>query len=472
VTDVFDSRIIYNVFKFISGKGFPLTNAKACSMRRHNFFLILFLSLFLATGCTSKKVDQENTDVAEMTGDADVAAADGAEAAEGGEEVSEITDDFGDDAAAPAEGGTEVAEGGAATDELDGLDGDIAAEPDAEGAADTAAADAAAPADDTGLQELATTDEPTAPPADIPADSATGDTASTGMDEAPSYTEEPAPKPVIPLQKMMTTPFTKNGVLLNALYVARPGDTVESVSQKIYGMDKSEELKSNNAVLGRRGMKVGDKVYYNSPQRPGDSSQILTYYEDVGLAPEIYLSKSGDNIRTVAKSLLGNENSWKEIWSTNLEVESKDELAEGTRLRYWGAEAAGTAAPVVAATTPPASPEDTMAPPPPAEVPPPMPDQAAVEAVPPPPPPDMSQAEPPPPAIAEVSEPPPPAEPPAAGGDAAALGALGEDPDQMMALGAGAILLIAAIALFIIIRKKRARRSGIDFQTATHTQIE
>jgi hypothetical protein len=445
-------------------------------MRRHNFFLILFLSLFLATGCTSKKVDQENTDAAEMTGDSDVAAADGAEGAEGGEEVSEISDDFGDDAAAPTEGGTEVAEGGeAATDELDGLDGDVAADPDVAESQDAAPADGAAPADDTGLQELATTDEPAAPPADAPTDSSAGDTASAGMDDSQSYTEEPAPKPVIPLQKMMTTPYTKSGVLLNAIYIARPGDTVESVSQKIYGMDKSEELKSNNATLARREMKVGDKVYYNSPQRSSDSSQILTYYEDMGLAPEIYLSKSGDNIRTVAKSLLGDENSWKEIWSTNVDVESKDELTEGTRLRYWGTEASGVAAPVVAAATPPPAPTDMGTPPPPADVPPPMPDQAAnqppVESVPPPPPPDMAQAEPPPPAMGEVAEPPPPADS-SGSGDAAAMGALGEDPDQMMALGAGAILLIAAIALFIIIRKKRARRSGIDFQTATHTQIE
>jgi hypothetical protein len=175
-------------------------------MRRLNFFLILFLSLFLATGCTSKKVDQENTDAAEMTGESDVVAEEGGDAAS--EEVSEISDDFGDDAAAPAEGGTEVAEGGeAATDELDGLEGDVAAEPDA-GTQDTAVADDAAPADDTGLQDLATNDEPAPPPAEATTDSAMGDMASAGTDDSQSYTEEPAPKPMIPLQKMMTTPFT------------------------------------------------------------------------------------------------------------------------------------------------------------------------------------------------------------------------------------------------------------------------
>jgi len=298
-------------------------------------------------------------------------------------------------------------------------------------------------------------------------DAAADTGAALSADESQGFTEEVAPKPVIPLQKMMATPYTKNGVLLNTLYVARPGDTVESVSQKIYGQDKSAELKASNSTLARRAMKVGDKVYYNSPQRATDSTQILTYYEDVGLAPEVYLSKPDDNIRTVAKNLLGDENSWKELWSTNIDVESKAELPEGTRLRYWSAETS-VAAPI-AAVTPGEAPQQ--------EAPPQMPDvaQAPVE---PPPVQDINQADVPPPVVAEVNEPPPPTEPPPpvpAAPTAAADGmaALGEDPDQMMVLGAGAILLLAGIALFIIIRKKRAKRnSGIDFQTATHTQIE
>jgi LPXTG-motif cell wall-anchored protein len=48
---------------------------------------------------------------------------------------------------------------------------------------------------------------------------------------------------------------------------------------------------------------------------------------------------------------------------------------------------------------------------------------------------------------------------------------LKEDPDQTMLLGAGAILLIAGVLLFVLIRKRKARQD-IDFNTATHTQIE
>jgi LPXTG-motif cell wall-anchored protein len=46
------------------------------------------------------------------------------------------------------------------------------------------------------------------------------------------------------------------------------------------------------------------------------------------------------------------------------------------------------------------------------------------------------------------------------------------DPNQQtFMLGVGAVLLLAAAALFISIRKRRQKRS-IDFNTATQTQIE
>ncbi|MCB0363396.1 MAG: LPXTG cell wall anchor domain-containing protein, partial [Bdellovibrionales bacterium] len=60
-----------------------------------------------------------------------------------------------------------------------------------------------------------------------------------------------------------------------------------------------------------------------------------------------------------------------------------------------------------------------------------------------------------------------------AGPDAESAGfdALNEDPNQTMALGVGALLLLASVALFVIVRKKK-RRQSLDFNTATHTQID
>lgn len=450
-------------------------------MRNKYFLHVVILGFILGgAGCTSKKVEPQdnNAEIAELTGEASDSAVEG-DAAPTTEDSSATADeDFGDDSglegadSAKEEVATkdDAAAGTsdqAATDDMDGLDempADDTAKTDDLAANSDASAEPGLDAG-TSSENLETAE---APPAEEPAPDTS---ASLSADETQGLTDTPVdePKPVIPLQKMASAPYMMSGKPINAIYIARAGDTTKSVSQKIYGEDRSKELKKINPTLARRAMKVGDKVYYNSPQRPTDSTQMLTYYEDMGLAPEVYLSQPGDNIRTVAKNLLGHENSWKEIWATNPDVESKGELAEGTRLRYWSS---APAAPVMAANdTPPPAAAGTTGTPPPAEEPPPMPEE--VSAAPPPaevPPPEPVAAVPPPPPVAAVPPPPPKVNKPVS---ADPMAALSEDPDQMMALGAGAILLLAAIFMFIIIKKKRARRnSGIDFQTATHTQIE
>ena len=139
----------------------------------------------------------------------------------------------------------------------------------------------------------------------------------------------------VPVKKIADTPYEKNGVLVNAVYIVRPGDDLAAISQKIYGADRTQDLVAVNTWASNRAVKVGDKIYYNSPNRPQDSGQLLTYYEDLGLAPEIYISRPGDNIRKVSMNLLGHERSWMEIWATNPDVESKGEIVEGLQLRYW-----------------------------------------------------------------------------------------------------------------------------------------
>ena len=146
--------------------------------------------------------------------------------------------------------------------------------------------------------------------------------------------EAPVQRTWVPVKKIASTPFRKNGILVNAIYLARPGDTLASVSNKIYGADRTNELLNVNTTLGR-GLKVGDKVYYNSPQRPTDDSQLMVYYQEMNLSPELYVSQSGDNIRKISMELLGDEGSWKEVWAINPSVESKGEIPSGTELRYW-----------------------------------------------------------------------------------------------------------------------------------------
>ena len=185
-----------------------------------------------------------------------------------------------------------------------------------------------------------------------------------------------------------------------------------------------------------------------------------------------------ENIREIAKKLLGDSNSWKELWSINLDLESKGELPEGVQLRYW---AATTAAPAMAQTepgleAPPTPPVETaQAAPPPMEQPPmdqamntPPPEVPApppVEATPPPP-----EAPAPPPPVDTAAQEPPPAPSAAEPQPTSVMGIL-ENPDQTMAMGAGAIVLLGAVAIFIMIRKRKARRQ-IDFHTSTQTQID
>ena len=447
------------------------------------FQLILTMALVASLGaCTSKKVEETPDATAEMTGD-EISESD----------VSE--EDFGSEEST-AEGETEVAESPEATESAPSGE---ATESDMEGLADTTTPEEAPVETTPDTASDMTSETPTSDSSDMEGlsaqetpteESVPSDSGSDSLADTSSYTNEapteepPAPKAMIPLRKVETTPWTQAGVLLNAVYVARPGDTFESVSQKIYGdASRVDEMKKVNPTIARREMKVGDKVYYNSPRRPADNTQLITFYEDSGLAPETYVSQPGDNIRAVSQKLLGDSNSWKEIWATNMDVESKGDLPEGTSLRYWSAEVAAPAAPVVAEQPPvePEVPQETPVagtvanndiPPPPSEnamplpeeVPPP-PSEAPVAAAPP-----VQESLPPEPMIAEA---------PPAPMDATLNQPVEHNPladllggeDQTTALMIGALFLIAAAALFIIIRKRKARKN-IDFQTATHTQIE
>lgn len=147
---------------------------------------------------------------------------------------------------------------------------------------------------------------------------------------------EPVAAPTwVPVKKIKTEAFSVGGTNLNRVYIARGGDTAASISTKIYGDNsKQSDLKRWNSWLANREPKTGDKIYYRSPSNPQDQ-MMLTFYEDVGAQPSIYTSQAGDNIRQVSKNLLGENDSWKEVWATNMDVESKGDIPGGLSLRYW-----------------------------------------------------------------------------------------------------------------------------------------
>ncbi len=460
-----------------------------------NRALVLLLSagLMMSTGgCTSKKAAEEEApaDVAEVAGEGDSSAGEGDDIMAADDTVSELgSDELSADEKLPEEGGAD----GTATAEAGGDDfaapgGELAENPEQVEGDDLALSEE--PPADQGMEptpepmaEASPMEEP--PPPSVDESLAAGDSSMDAPMDAPI--EEP--KKIIPLRKIADTPYEQSGVVVNAVYLARKGDTLDNISTKIYGgTDKIKELVKLNPTFKSRDVKVGDKVYYSSPNRPGDMSRLLTYYEDNNLAPETYVVNEPENIRKIAKSLLGDSNSWKELWATNFDVESKGELAAGTQLRYWAAAPAMN----MAESAPPAP--DMAAPPmeaPPAqdlaqqEPPPPPMDSAPQPLDPsmnqsdlPPPPPMEAQAPPPPPPPSDIAPPPPP---PAmaqvdggdeGGGDQGPLALAGlEGDDQTMAMGAAAILLLGGIMIFIMVRKRRSRRQ-IDFHTSTQTQID
>lgn len=426
--------------------------------RKALVIFLSFIAVVTVNGCTSHSSDSQ-AELSDSPDDSlDVEGDSGGEdaVADLGDEASELSEDeqLPEDTASTE---TSPADSPDALTDNETPVTDATQEPTPEPVAETAP-ETTEPAAETPVEETAST--PTPEPSENPSDLAAA----------------AAPTGGVSLKKIKAAPEQFGKKWLNAVYVARDGDDPKTMSQKIYGSeDYAKQLCRWNSYNCGRGIKVGDKIYYNSPNRPDDDQNMKTFYEDAGVPAESYVAKDGDNIRAVGKQLLGHDRSWIELWVTNPDVESKNVLPEGTQLKYWPA--TETAAPTqtmaqteappvdemqvaegseeVAGGAPPPPPMEEMAPPP-ADLPP--QDMAAQGSIAPPPPPqEMAPPPPPPPLMPEKSH----ATPAAAEMD---------DPNQTMALGGAAILMLGAVVLIISIRKKR--RNKIDYNTATHTQID
>lgn len=199
------------------------------------------------------------------------------------------------------------------------------------------------------------------PPPGMPGDSTQGITSETQDIASIDNSEPPLPQedlgkadplvPVdddeasttnwIPVVKVKTDPFFRNERVMNAVYIARPKDDIQNISEKLFQADRSEELKSDNPHLAK-GVDPGDKVYYNSPNRPDDKTNLKNYYEDMGLKPQFYTTKNDDNIRRLGSKLLGFPDGWKELWAINPNIDSKTILPNGMEVKYWTGEESAT----------------------------------------------------------------------------------------------------------------------------------
>lgn len=326
-------------------------------------------------------------------------------------------------------------------------------------------------------------------------------TETKTTETASSYAESSSKPAAVysPYLKVKDTAFTApGGATMNRVYLARPKDTTKTISSKIYGdATHTKDLVKWNPVL-KRGVRTGDKVYYSSVTNPSDT-RMMNHYEEAGLAPQSYISKDGDNIRTVSKTLLGFNDAWKEVWATNANVESKGRIPSGLEIKYWpesGASAAPTQTlaqtspppadmnggmpstlPDAAPTAPPQQAMNTQAPAndpfasaPPTQV---TGANAGPDPLAPPPPSDSmappaaattaatDPMAPPPPAAAAVQTPPPSAVASKTKKATVTADEEGNSDDTTMALGVGAVLLLAAAVLFVLIRKNRAKRMDL-----------
>ncbi|AHI04563.1 hypothetical protein BDW_00265 [Bdellovibrio bacteriovorus W] len=436
--------------------------------------LACFGLAFQVTSCTSKN-NQSDSDIAADMDAADLERLEGDDALEIAADDSLLSDHLPEDALGETHTDTSLADTTPSMDVADVGDS-LPADPFAETTETTPSYTESTPsysADSYASSETATS---------------VADNSTTFVDN-----EAPAPKVNIPLQKVAAEPWKVGKSWFNTVYFARPGDTLAGISEKIYGSDRTSELKRGNPTYASREVRPGDKVYYNSPNRPDDNAKVLTYFEDNGMTPEVYVAQSGDNIRTLSKDLLGYDGAWKEVWSSNT-VDSKGALQAGTELRYW--RSAGGAA--MAQNNQQQAPTEDYSqrqevvgsiPPPPAQdayqdqymnqgedysqqaqgdiPPPPMPEMDHGDMAPPPPPPsdyayDNNMAPPPPPPVESINPPAPPQQ-------HLAEDTTGVDNDSTMVLGIVGIAA-AGLAALVVIRKKRRQRE-LEQQAMDNTHV-
>jgi hypothetical protein len=416
----------------------------------------------LHTGCTSGGTEEEGQEIA-TEGESTDAGAENLETLEGLEDSSQSTAQSADDAtlsdSLPEESAPPVAEEAApppVAEESTAPSSDILAE-------SPPATDNPPPAEIPPASDIPVIAETPVPEAEKPADTFTSvDTGTTSEVPATDPLADVAasppveePKPRASLKKVEAVPFERAGQLLNAVYVSRPGDSYKSISKMIYGSeDRWKDIKKANPSISKP--KPGNKIYYNSPIRPDDRTKVATYYEDLGMVPDVYVAKEGESIREVSKNLLGYDNAWQEIWSTN-SVESKGKMPAGTELRYWKSAPTPVADVAQNEVAPPPDASAAMgsmdAPAPMPEMPPPPP---PVEALPPPPPMPAEMAPPPPPP--DVLNPPPPP-PPVAKKVKKNEGA----NEDLIYLGAAGGIALLAVGVLMYRKRKQQREMSQAF---------
>ena len=182
------------------------------------------------------------------------------------------------------------------------------------------------------------------PPAgtETPLVAAAGDVTAPVVSEAPKNAGSSAGSrdrlPKIPVEAMQ-----KKGKNLNRFYFVRSDDTIEHVSELLYGSPgMAKELQMWN---GKK-WKPGSVVYYVSPSQPEDK-EMRSFFQERSVPAEEYQLADGETLPQVAQAKLGHPGSWKEIAVVN-GIASAEKLPAGTRVAVYPKDLAA-----FAYTTPP-----------------------------------------------------------------------------------------------------------------------
>lgn len=114
-------------------------------------------------------------------------------------------------------------------------------------------------------------------------------------------------------------------------YVVKPGDTLESISQKIYHSKKKwKYLAEKNSISNPDFILPGDVIVYESNEKTSDFNKI---YETS--ARKTVVVKSGDTLTKISEKLFGNTFFWKNIWKLNSDIiKDPNKIYSGQKLTY------------------------------------------------------------------------------------------------------------------------------------------
>jgi nucleoid-associated protein YgaU len=141
-------------------------------------------------------------------------------------------------------------------------------------------------------------------------------------------------------------PVQKDGYVLNGYVFVRNERNWKELSKLLYGREDRAELLAQwnaNAVV-----EPGAVVYYNSPFRPDDATQLKSFDADFGMTLTDVSVAAGDTLSSIAAKVYGSPDAWREIAAANTDSLSHPDVIEiGQTLHV--APSARETAPILAA---------------------------------------------------------------------------------------------------------------------------